>query len=255
MSIAALLLAAAAPAPASAELVLGCRLTTPAGDEIAFSARLGMPLAILEPGPGSAWPTQRVIGPGGWREKKGLEAAYHFAGTPNGIDLKVEGERATLFVGRRLRSGPPRAYGFCLPLADPGAVRTDTPVSPGAGAAIPAFDSRRWPQSGCGLVTRSGRRAVIDYNILGGGTQSEIKASDPQMVSSGRAVVPRTQGFGRTGSRFGGKDGPSGAERLIVDEKSGEAVQLIAFERIGVGSVEPAAAICGHTGIVKRPSE
>jgi hypothetical protein len=255
MSIAALLLAAAAPAQAPAEIVLGCRLTTPAGDEIAFSARLGSPLAVLEPVPGTAWPTQRVIGPGGWRQKKGLEAEYHFAGTPSGIDLKVEDERATLFVGKRLRSGPPRAHGFCLSLADPAAVRRDAPVSAGAGAAIPAFDSQRWPQSGCGLVTRSGRRAVIDYNILGSGTQSEIRTADLQLMSSGRAVVPRVQGFGRSGSRFGGKEGPSGAERLVVDEKAGEAVQLIDFERIGDGSVEPASAICGHTGIVKRPSK
>lgn len=253
MSLAALLLAAAAPAQASAERTLACRLTTPAGDEIAFSARLGMPLAVLEPTPGAAWPTKRVIGPGGWREKKGFEASYHFAGSPSGIDLKVDGERATLFVGKRLRSGPPRAFGFCLPLAGAAPAKGDASGSPSAGADIPAFDTRRWPQSDCGLVTRSGRLATIDYSILGGGSQSEIKTADQSLLGSRRVVVSRVQGFGKAGSRFGGKEGPAGSERLIVDEKSAEAVQLIEFNRIGTpGSAEPAAAICGHSGIVKK---
>jgi hypothetical protein len=254
MSLAALLLAAAAPAPAPAERVLACRLTTPSGDEIAFSARLGMPTAVLQPVAGAVWPTRRVIGPGAWREKKGMEARYFFAGARNNVELQVNGERATLLVDKRLRPQAPRALGFCLPLADASEVRADLPVSPAAGADVPAFDSARWPASDCGLVTRSGRRHVVDYSILGGGTQSEIKAADEALLGSRRAAVPRVQGFGKTGSRFGGKAGPAGTERLVVDEKTAEAVQLIEFDRIGAaGSAEPAAAICGHAGIVRRP--
>jgi hypothetical protein len=253
MTIAALLLAAAAQAPA--ERVLACRLTTPAGDEIAFSARLGSPTAVLESVAGAVWPTRRVIGPGAWREKKAFEARYFFAGKPTNVELQVNGERATLLADRRLRPQAPRAIGFCLPLADAPAAAANLPVSPSAGAEVPAFDSARWPASNCGLVTRSGRRHVIDYSILDGGTQSEIKTADRTLIESRRAVVPRVQGFGKTGSRFGGKDGPAGTERLVVDEKAAEAVQLIEFERIGAtpASAEPAAAICGSTGIVRRP--
>jgi hypothetical protein len=253
MSIPALLLAAAAPAQAPAERVLDCRLTTASGDEVAFSARLGMPAAVLQPVAGAAWPARRVIGPGSWRERKGIEARYFFAGSKNNVELLVNGERATLFVDKRMRPQAPRATGFCLPAADASAVRADLPVSPAAGADVPAFDSARWPASDCGLVTRSGRHHVVGYSILGAGTQSEIKAADDALLGSRRAVVPRVQGFGKTVSRFGGKDGPAGTERLVVDEKSAEAVQLIEFDRIGTpGSAEPAAAICGRSGIVKR---
>lgn len=253
MSVAALFLAVAAPAQAPAERVLACRLTTASGDEIAFSARLGVPTAVLEPVAGADWPGRRVIGPGSWRDRKGIEARYYFAGAQNNVELLVNGERATLSVDRRLRPQAPRAVGFCLPSADASAVRSDLPVSPAAGADVPAFESGRWPASDCSLVTRSGRSHVIGYSILDGGTQSEIKAADETLLGSRRAVVPRVQGFGKAGSRFGGKSGPAGTERLVVDEKNAEAVQLIEFDRIGTpDSAEPAAAICGRSGIVKR---
>jgi len=253
--IAALLLAAAAPAapaPAPADRVLGCRLTTPAGDEIAFTARLGMPSGVLEPVPGVAWPMQRVIGTGAWREGKGFEARYYFAGKPSNVDLRIEGERTTLFVGKKLRTGQPRAVGFCLPLANPSPVAANATVSPSAGADVPAFDSARWPEI-CSLVTRSGRRARIDYTILDRGARSEIKAAEAWLLASGRVAVPRVQGS--RGAHFGGRAGPAGRERLVVDENVGEAVQLLDFERIGTAAfAEPAAAICGHTGIVRRPA-
>lgn len=246
--IATLLFMAAAPAAASGDLMLGCRLATPAGDEIAFSARLGAPTGVLEPIPGTAWPTRRVIGPGAWRDKNGLEAHYHFAGSPSGVDLKVDAERATLLVGKRLRSGLPRAHGFCLPLADASAVRSDGLVSPNAGAQVPAFDIARWPDT-CGLVTRSGSRALIDYEILNRGSRSAIRTSDTSLLSSGAVAVPRVQGHVR--SRFGGREGPAGTERFFVDAKAGQAVQLLDFDRIGA-SAEPAAAICGYSSIVAR---
>ena len=253
MIAAALSIFAAAAVPtAPANPVLDCRLVTPGGDDIAFAARLDMPTGVLEPASG-AWPTRRVIGPGGWRTKKGLEAVYHFAGSPNGLDLVVIGERATLFLGKELKSGQPRAYGFCLPASNHSPAAPDALVSPDAGADVPAFSSANWPEGDCAFITRSGRRGRIGYEIIGNGARSVIKSSEPDLLPSSPVSVPRTQGYGRTPTRFGGREGPSGAETLVVDAKAGEAVQLIDFDRIGTAAAEPAAAICGHKGIVRRP--
>jgi hypothetical protein len=248
--IGALFLAAAASAPTPAA-TLGCHLTTPGGHEVAFTALLGSPTAVLEPVAGAAWPLRRVIGPGGFRQRKVFEADYYFADRPVGISLKIVGERATLVVGKRGRGIMPRAAGFCLPRASQAAASSDTLVSPSADAIVPAFDMSNWPDEDCGLVTRSGRRSTIRYSI-DGLTRSQIRTSDPALIAGGQVTANRLQGLP---SRFQAAGGtPSGTELLVVDRKLAAAVQLIEFDRIGAPAVsaEPATALCGHRTIVRR---
>lgn len=249
--IAILLLAAAAQVPAAPGPVLNCRMVTPGGDPLAFLARLGSPTAVLEPDPRSAWPARRIVGAGGWSEGKRIEAEYHFAGKPNGVDLRVKGERATLYVGKKLRSGLPRAHGFCVRLSDPPVAAADATVGVDAGANVPAFDSARWPED-CALIIRSGRRSRIDYRILDRGAAAEFRSRVPGLFATSPVTVRRTPGSIGSPSRFVG-NGLAGNERLILDEKAGQGVQLIDFDRIIVGGTEPAAAICGLTQVVRRP--
>ncbi|HEY5722467.1 MAG TPA: hypothetical protein VIT45_09100 [Allosphingosinicella sp.] len=246
------MLAAASPAPAAPATVLDCRLVTPNGDAIAFVARLNTMTAVLDPDPRSAWPARRIIGGGGLSQGKTIEAGYHFAGNPNGMDLRVKGERATLYVGKGLRSGLPRAQGFCLKMSEPPAAAADGTVSTDAGANVPAFDSARWPED-CSLVTRSGRRARINYTILDRGARAEFRSSVPGLFGSSPVSVRRSQASTGSPSRFVG-NGVSGNERLILDNKAGQGVQLIEFDRTIDGGTEPAAAICGIRTVIRRPN-
>lgn len=251
--IALLLLAAAAPAPAAPGPVLDCRLVTPAGDPIAFAARLGPPTAVLEPDPRSVWPRARLIGPGAWSEGKAFEAEYSFAGKPNGVHLKVKGERATISVGKTLRGGQPRAHGFCLRKTDPPAAPTGPVAQTDAGANVPAFDIARWPDD-CALMTRSGRRARIGYAILDRGERSEISIASAGFLANSRTVSTRRMGSGRY--HLSGPNGFAGAETLILDSNSSTGVQLLEIDAVGIAPapVEPAAAICGMKRIVRRPN-
>jgi len=248
--IAALLLAAAPVAPATS---LDCKLVTPGGHPIAFTAKFNTPgvgAVVLEPTPGTVWPSQRVIG-GGSHQANGsrFKSRHHIAGDP-GIDLEIVGERATLFIAKKLKSGLPRAYGFCLAASNPAAQATpDQSVSVQAGAAIPAFDAANWAEDHCELVTRSGRRWKIRYSILSAGHQSGLAATSPDLFGEMTAVYPRKGGGGR--SSFTGK-GAAGTERLLLDEQTSQAVQLLDFERTSLPGAEPAAAICGLKQIVRR---
>ena len=253
MKVLLAMLAAAAPVPVAPRPVFDCRLVTPNGDPIAFAAHLGSPTGVLDPDPRSAWPKSRVIGPGELSESKGLEAEYTFAAGPNGAHLKVKDERAILYVGKTLRSGYPRAYGFCLRSNDAAPLPPNTMVSASAGANVPAFDSARWPDD-CALMTRSGRRARMAYNILEMGARSAFTIAAEGFLPEQRTVATRKAGTGR--SRFSGPNGLSGTETLFIDEKTSTGVQLIDFDRLGIAPapVEPAAAICGLRSVIRRPN-
>ena len=251
--IAAFLLAAAPAAePAT---VLDCKLVTPGGSPVSFVARLkepGVGVAVLEPVPGTAWPSQRVIGGGSHQVKgSGIKSRHHFAGEP-GIDLEIDGERATLIATKKLRQELPRAYGFCLPGSTAAsAAGTSNMASVQAGAAIPAFDSATWPDH-CELVTRSGRRWKIGYSRVGEGRQSGLTATSAELFGKTSLLVSRRGGMNK--ARFGGgKEGPAGTETLLLESGASQAVQLIDFERTALPGAEPAAAICGIRMIVRKP--
>lgn len=259
--IAALFLAAAAPPAAVPATLLACKLVTPGGHPVAFTARLGAPgvgTVVLEPDSGTVWPAQRLIGGGGHQKKgSGVKSRHHIAGDP-GVDLEIDGERATLFTAKKVRSGLPRAHGFCVP-APVGAAPAagSAMVATNAGASIPAFDPASWPAADCAVITRTGRRARIDYTIAPTPAQVRLTTSEPRLLDAQTVAVPRTPvigGGGVTKTRFGGKTGPAGRETLLTDRKTSEAVQLIDFDRLGTQVAEPAAAICGHSTIVRKPN-
>jgi hypothetical protein len=251
--IAALLLAAAPTAVPGT--VLDCRLATPGGSPVSFVARLkepGVGAAVLEPALGTAWPSQRVIGGGSHQVKgSGIKSRHHFAGEP-GIELDIDGERATLFATKKLRRELPRAYGFCLPApAAARAAEVSNLASVQAGAAIAAFDPAGWPDH-CELVTRSGRRWKIGYSRVGDGRQSGLTATSAELFGKISLLVSRRGGMNK--ARFGGgKDGPAGSETLLLPSGASHGVQLIDFDRTALADAEPAAAICGIRTIVRRP--
>ncbi|MEA3039414.1 MAG: hypothetical protein QOE79_1927 [Sphingomonadales bacterium] len=249
-----LLLAAASPPQPQG---FDCRLATPSGDAVAFVLQTkvgdGAAAAFLVPSAGSVWPSGPLAGGGGAAMKKeGLEGAFYFGGFKTGISLKINGDKALAYSAA---SKAPRAYGFCraLPAGEqpprPGMVAVD----PGAG--IPAFDSAGWIASDCALLTRSGRRGRIGYSLVDGGARAEIKSEGGGFFAEPRMLVSRTQGSGNQPTRFGSGAGPEGTERLVVDPKTREAVQLIDFAQVGTppNPAEGAVAICGHAGIVRRP--
>jgi hypothetical protein len=250
--IAALLLAAA-PAAAVPATALDCKLVTPGGNPIAFTARLkepGVGAAVLEPVPGTAWPSQRVIGGGSHQPKgSGIKSRHHFAGEP-GIDLEIDGERATLFATKKLRRELPRAHGFCLAAsAAAPAEGASNMAAVQAGAAIPAFDPATW-RDDCELVTRSGRRWKLRYSIRSQGGQSELTTTSPDLLGETSVLLARKGGL--NGGRFGGKN-VAGTEKLLMDEKNSLAVRLVQLESTALPGAEPAAAICGFK-IVRRPN-
>jgi hypothetical protein len=240
--------------------MLDCKLVTPGGHPVEFSASIAAPgvgTAVLEPTPGTVWPAQRLIGGGGAQNKGsgGIKSRHHIGGDP-GVDLEIDGERATLLTAKKLRSGLPRAYGFCLPRASgAGSVDGGGMVATNANATIPAFDPGSWPEDDCAVITRSGRRGRIDYTIAPTPAQVQLTTSEARLLDSPKVSVPRVQANGGRGAktRFGGKSGASGGESLLVDRKTSEAVQLIDFDRLGTVVPEPAAAICGHSKVVRRP--
>jgi hypothetical protein len=247
-------LAASTAAPAQ---VFSCTLTTPHGDPIAFSLETkadGPAAAFLVPGDGSVWPASLAAGGGGTTLKKdGPHGAFYFGGGKDGVSLQIDGDKVLLFAAA---GKAPRAYGFCLPgnVADPTGGSRLVAVDPGA--RIPAFDSAGWTDSDCALLTRSGRRGRVDYSLLDGGARSAIGSKTAGFFAEPRAVVERLQGSGGKPTRFGGARGVAGTERLLIDPKASEAVQLIDFTEVGTppNAPEPAIAICGHAGIVRRPA-
>jgi hypothetical protein len=255
--IAALLSAALAASAAAPAQIFSCTLTTPRGDPIAFRLETkadGPGAAFLVPGEGSVWPASPLAGGGGTAVKKdGPHGAFYFGGGKDGVSLQIDGDKAQLFAAA---GKAPRAYGFCLPggAADPAAGSRMVAVDPGA--RIPAFDSAGWTESDCALLTRSGRRGRVDYRLIEGGMRSEIRSETAGFFAEPRALVERVQGSGGKPTRFGGARGLAGTERLVVDPKASEAVQLIDFTEVGTppNPPEPAIAICGHAGIVRRPA-
>lgn len=250
--IAALILAAA-PAPAATATRFDCKLVTPGGHPIAFAASFrapGVGTVVLDPTPGTAWPSRRVIGGGSHQGKAaGIKSRHHVTGEP-GVDLEIDGEVATLFTSKKLRRGLPRAHGFCLPVAAPEAVAGSNMVATQADATIVAFDPATWPDH-CQLVTRSGRRWKIDYSLADGGAKAGLAATSAELFGQTTLLVSRRGGMQK--ARFGGgKSGPSGSETLLLGES--QAVRLIHFERTALPGGEPAAAICGMGTIVRRPN-
>jgi hypothetical protein len=253
----ALLLAGALGASAAGTAQgFSCTLTTPRGDPIAFSleTKAGPAAAFLLPSEGSVWPASPVAGGGGTALKKdGPHGTFYFGGGKDGVSLQIDGDKAQLFVAP---GKAPRAYGFCLPgnVTDPAGGSRLVAVDPGA--HVPAFDSAGWTDIDCALLARSGRRGRVDYSLLDGGARSEIRSETAGFFAEPRTVVERVQGTGGKPTRFGGARGLAGTERLVVDPKAGEAVQLVDFTEVGTppNTPEPAIAICGHTGIVRRPA-
>jgi hypothetical protein len=104
------------------------------------------------------------------------------------------------------------------------------------------------------LMTRSGRRARIDYTILEMGARSAITVAATGFFAEPRTIATRKQGSGR--SSFSGPNGLRGTETLIIDEKTSTGVQLIEIDRVGIAPapIEPAAAICGIRSVIRRPN-
>jgi|GEM_PF-2710439 len=241
-------------APATAQPVLDCKLLTPRGDALIFAAEgIGTGRSarvILIPETGSAWPSGAVEGRGtskGGADK--FRGKFHFGGDKNVVNLQIVGERATLYTGRG--GTVPRAYGFCI---QNGRTRDLTSASSSVNVDvatdIAAFNSVSWPVD-CALLTRAGRRARIGYSLLENGARIEIKTAELGLLRRATIVASRRPEAGR--ARFSG-EGIAGYERLVLDAKSGEAVQLIDFESVGAAEAgaEPARAICGHSSVVRR---
>lgn len=253
----ALLFLAAAPAASLPATTLDCKLVTPGGHPIAFVARLkepGVGAVVLDPTPGTVWPSQRVIGGGSHHVKgAGVKSSHRIAGEP-GVDLEVDGEVATLFAAKKLRRGLPRAHGFCLPVSAPEATSGGSGLAATqAGAAIPAFDPATWPDH-CELVTRSGRRWKIGYALVAGGRQSALTATSPALFGETSLLLPRKGGLQK--ARFGGAKGrPAGSETLLLDSAAAQAVKLVDFDRTALPGGEPAVAICGIKTIIRRPNQ
>jgi hypothetical protein len=244
----------AAPAPAQS---FECTLATPRGDAMGFVLQTkvadGPAAATLVPSEGSVWPAGPIAGGGGAAMKKeGLKGAFYFGGLKTGISLELEGDKALVYSAA---SKAPRAYGFCQALPPEEAPDAPHMVAVDPGAGIPAFDSAGWVASDCALLTRSGRRGRVDYSLVDDGARVEINSEESGFFAQPRTLVSRTQGSGSKPTRFGGGAGPAGTERLLVDPKTREAVQLIDFAQVGTppNPAERAIAICGHTGIVRRP--
>jgi hypothetical protein len=241
---------AAGTAPTS----LTCDLVTPQGEAVAFSLRAsgdGASAAFLTPAASTVWPSTRLAGGGSLAMKKsGLDAAFSFGTGKKGVAVEIKGDRAALSL-KGTRHDLPVAFGFCLPAPDMAA--GDSLVAVKAGIDISAFDAASWGTS-CGLVTRSGRRAKIDYTLLDQGKRSRIRSADPQLFSRSDIVVDRIAGVGRT--RFGNQGDVSGVEELVLDQGWTRGVQLLDFDRIGVPPApqERAVAICGHGSITARPA-
>jgi hypothetical protein len=251
-----LLLAAAAP---SGPAFLDCRLVTPNGRTVAVTASVREPggsNVTLTPVVGSVWPAARLAGHGTLSEgQAGLQGTLHFDGSPEGAVVKIEGERATLVVTHGDRTSLPRAYGFCLP-ASPAERDDQVPVTTNAAIdAVPAFNSASWPDEGCVLITRSGRRARVNYQIAEGGAKAVMAANDG-LLPAPSVRMKRGSARDASGPRIsiGGDQGPSGYEIFLVDEKAAEAVKLLEFKQLGGPATgnEPAAAICGYAKITRR---
>ena len=247
-SIALALQAAAPAAPA-----LECALATPAGDALAVMV---VPLgnatgaAKLVPANGSAWPAGPIAGGGGFKGSGDeVDGLFSFGSAKAGVNLQINAGRATLLVAR---SKLPRAYGYCRraePVQSPAAEGTMLALDPRIGA--PAFDPARWPED-CSLISRSGRRARIDFT-LSGDAAAEVVTGEPDLLASPRTLVSRRAASGGRYRFVGG--GLSGRERLIVDPKTAQAVRLIEFETLGGPGSDtgPAVAICGYGAVEARP--
>jgi hypothetical protein len=256
--IAALLLAAAAPAGAMA---LDCRLVTPGGAPVSFivSAQAGGAAVVATPAEGTVWPAAALAGSGTAALQNSLaDGQFVFAGPRQGVVVKIERGRATLHVARGRREGLPRAYGFCGAAADaPPQPAGIAAAATDAVADIPAFANTSWSERGCALILQDGRTGGIRYEMVNGGAQAAM-AAPAGVLPAPSVVLRRGTGRGDSGARLriAADKGPSGYEIFLIDESSAEAVKLLELDRLGgpVTGELPAAAICGYSKIIRRPA-
>jgi len=238
-------------APASP--AIGCSLVTPGADPIDFALVSGSGTdAVLAPRTGSVWPQAAMAASRPGREQGG--ASRLVVGGQGGLVLDISGldaERRSAvgllsrWNGRRPTY--PVAVGVCRLLAEaPSPV--PTPSAPPPSIDVAAFDPARWPDH-CGLLLGDGRRVRFDYTISG--PRGPVRIESPSLWGGQPVTVPWGGGSGN--SRFGGRTGPAGSERM-----GGEAdirVKIINFSRIGdpAVSAQTGIGICAYRNIVRRP--
>jgi hypothetical protein len=128
--------------------------------------------------------------------------------------------------------------------AAPATAPTAPAAQPAAGN-IPAFDPARWPEH-CGILLANGRRVRFDYTISG--PNGPVRLESPILWGNKPVTVRWTQ------SRFGGRTGPAGAERMLGHENI--RVKIVNFSRLGdpAVSAQTGLGICGYNNVVRRPN-
>lgn len=225
-----------------------CEAYTPTGALVGFTvAADGSPIPVS----GSAWPAGSIsLESSAGRAKDGQQWIIGDRKAGHLLRLNAVGDDrqlATLFTLRRGKPELPVAVGFCTsgPAPDLKGGR-----SSGANSISPDF----WPGSACRLVSATGRTAEIDYSVRDKGGSSFVSAKGwpwPQKL-----VVPVTrQQDPRSGiGKFGTRSTANGTTHFFVAER--QAAHLILFDQLDpkTSPAEPAAAICGYGGIVRRPN-
>ena len=234
-----------------------CSLVTPRGDAVGFQILPGNSVqrtVSLAPTHDSVWPTSTLTGGRSSGDPASSGESRVVFGGADGLLLEMSAadnsprRMATLFRRDR-RLGYPIAVGFCEQ-AGPFSVLAPTDRNdPAAVAAeIPAFDPRHWPEDRCGMLLTNGRR--LPFRFMQRGPDEVAMVSS--VLWAGRPVTARI----RSARSFNGRNGLSGTQEFIVREREGIAVKLIRFRGLGDPSAgsHTAYAICGYTGIVRRPT-
>jgi hypothetical protein len=269
MVMAGLLLAAAMQAQTAGLGTLRCSLADAAGDVIAFGVRAENADSLsLIPMAESPWPTQAIAGAraAGVQPETFARNAFafgdarhgvllHLGGAPNGQDGRV----ATLYSRDGAYAALPLAYGFCRQAA----LVTSSSLGPTNATVGPvdvaSFDSARWRDGHCALVTLSGLHTRFRFTPKDP-EAVEFAAEDPAFwggapITVAHHVVRQLDGHSPGAATLRTDSGLDGVELTFVQTDPARVIELMQFHRLGgagPAATEPAVAICGHSFPARR---
>jgi hypothetical protein len=237
-----------------------CELRSPAGDAIGLKVYPfetgGKPALLIGSRDDESWPgkEQHIFAP---FEKAGTKEIEYSSG-PRRIRIERDGpiRNMTVWSYSDGHVKQPLAFGFCGNAAiDSAADLVDADVDP--------FDTGRW-LDGC-FMTSFGEAPIrtrflmdqdadengrLEVSFFGGevGPFAEKQTVHREVMGPGpKAEHPDVfMGVGRFSPDDGG-NGPNGMDVMYVDRKTGRFSTLVAFDRLGSGSENPAFAICSGT--------
>jgi hypothetical protein len=256
-----LLLLAATQAAQTPSLAsrLGCSLSTPYGEAVAFTVdRSDSRSIVVAPGAGTVWPAATLTGvPAAALRPTFLAAhAFGFGNAPEGPVLHLgtpsrdaRWQSATVYWRNGRQLVRPVAFGYCI-LAAIGGEGTVSVAAPVSQALAAPFDAARWHDDSCTLMTRDGRRTSLDYHW---DRENRFRMKAAGIWADPGVTVVRQPRDTRPGQPsvaiFGVPKGPAGTEMSFIDEKNMIGSRLVQFQRLGstnAAAGDEGFAICGY---------